>query len=510
MDVPSGHETRSMKKTILRPSWAIPMLLGLAVAALCVAAPLHLIALLVGGSILILTLKRAEVGILCIVTAIASIVFEEALPVIRFGFGSLHLTDILLLELLVLVLVGFAVSRRRRRTRTPMDLPLLLFYLAALVTAVVGLSAGTEVERVRRAGRVVTYYLLFFAVTDLVRTRRQLAFLVKGMFAIAALVAAAMVVQAAIGPAAALMPGRVEAASTFGRSSEALRILPPGQVTVYVLFVTSLCFLMLRKRDRPMVLSGSFYLALLLGVAILLTYNRTYWVSVMVSVGILLGVAQTGKRSRLLRVIGVGLVAAGLAVLIAVGSGGKLNAAVTAMSQRFASLFAGRELLESSSLEMRKIENGFALQRIREHPLLGIGLGSRYRSNLLYWSNGEDPLQGYIHNGYLWILVKTGVAGLVPLLWFWIAFLRRGLRNWRRVGDPFLQSAVLGFTLSAVGYLMMAVTIPVFMDWHSVVISAVTFGAATSILSLYGEAEPARAANAPTAAGGEGVPPHTP
>jgi hypothetical protein len=72
--------------------------------------------------------KRPEIGLLGILIATASIVFEERLPLLSAGGISLHIPDLLLLGSLGLIAVRWLFAPEFRIVRTPLDRPLLIFY----------------------------------------------------------------------------------------------------------------------------------------------------------------------------------------------------------------------------------------------------------------------------------------------------------------------------------------------------------------------------------------------
>src|SRR5205823_3183973 len=50
---------------------------------------------------------------------------------------------------------------------------------------------------------------------------------------------------------------------------------------------------------------------------------------------------------------------------------------------------------------------------------------------------------GYSHNGYLLVLFKTGVIGLVLFVTGWFLYIRRGIRAIRLPNTPPFQRAIL-------------------------------------------------------------------
>jgi O-antigen ligase len=139
---------------------------------------------------------------------------------------------------------------------------------------------------------------------------------------------------------------------------------------------------------------------------------------------------------------------------------------VTGSFARLSTLWSTNTLGESS-LQWRFIENEYALTQIISHPLLGIGLGANYRP----WDPRIDhprmgwDARGFIHNGHLWTLLKTGLLGYVSLMWLSVVFLIRGFRYWRSISNLEMRGIMLGFTLAYMGLLIAAIVNGIFRNW---------------------------------------------
>ncbi|HJZ06163.1 MAG TPA: O-antigen ligase family protein, partial [Patescibacteria group bacterium] len=107
-----------------------------------------------------------------------------------------------------------------------------------------------------------------------------------------------------------------------------------------------------------------------------------------------------------------------------------------------------------SSLRWRDFEYSYALPQIASHPLTGLGLGSSYRPFVpgKDWA-GHDRTR-FIHNGYLHIMVKSGLLAFLCFFSFSLVSLWRGFKFWRQVYDRQFQAIVLGFTLAFLGILI--------------------------------------------------------
>ena len=436
-------------------------------------SPLFVLLTIGGLFFLIFSLAKPEIGILAMVFTISSIIFEPALPLVPIPVGSLHLTDVLLISLLAMIPFKLFTDKNFRISRTPLDWPLLLFYAAAVISSCIAIIYyKLDFNIVMRQFRHITYYLIFFVVTNLIREIKHIKFLIKGLFSIATFVGIAMIIQAIVGESIRLMPGRIEKAGTLGQVYEATRILPPGQTLIYVVFITTVCTIIFI--DKPISKSSYFYILLIVGIGILLTYNRNYWVSIIFSLSIFMILISKKGKKRVLAWFMITTILMSVFSFTFFSIGGRSKEYLISVSERLSSLFEGEKMFRSETLNYRRLENEYALRQIVKHPLFGIGLANAYRPYVL--GSGDWFYHQYIHNGYLWILLKMGLIGFLPFLWFYIYFLYRGFSNWKKIEDVFLKSAVIGFTLSGAGILLAVIVNPMFMQWFSIVVIASMIG----------------------------------
>lgn len=456
------------------------VIVGILVGLIVVYVPPEIAFSIIAGILLLtVTAKRPELGVLIIVTLTSSIVFEESLPLIPIGVGSLHLSDALLLFLLASLGYRYAVGKTPSLAKSPLNLPLLLFFGVSMVSAAISvIGSGSDFQDVARVFRMVCYYLLFFVITNLVTEQARVRLLIKGLFAIALVTGAAMVVQAGLGDSVVLMPGRIENAASMGQIFGTLRILPPGQTLLFVAFISAICLLVF-MRDRPVLFSGPLLMLPILGAGILLTYNRSYWVAAIIGVLILLLITATDNKLRLVTLLAVVCISGGTIIAMYGDSGGKLGTMVDAVSHRFSSLFAGKELSRSNPIDDRRTENQYAIAQFTSHPLVGIGLGADYRPEIY----GEgDKLTYYVHNAYLWLLTDMGIIGFLCFSWLYACFIARAAMHWKRIQDDFMKAAVVGCMISGTVMLFMALFIPLFMEWFSIVVIACMMGLTESLI----------------------------
>jgi hypothetical protein len=439
-----------------------------------------LLAAVLGIAFAASTFRKPALGLLIVVLLSASIIDFESLPLIPVGVGSLTLTDVVLLSLLILLIFKRSYDFAFTPVPTPLVRPLAVLLAAGVFSAAYAiLIFQLDFNRVIQHLRGVLYFGICYLLLNILRERGQIRFLINGLYLIAAFVSLAMLAQAAVGDAYVLVAGRVESAGTFEKEFDTLRILPPGAILVFACFMTCLCSLVM-KRPYFIWLSIRFYTLLALLAAIGITYNRNYWVALAVLILLLFALLPGPGKWRLACILCVCVLAGTLAVAGYSVSQSSNGAFLNALTDRFTSLFSVDDLAKSSSLQFRFMENTYALKTMERYPILGMGLGNNYRPSVL---GPEDIHLNYIHNGYLWYLMNLGPVGFAGFLWFFFGFVIRGLRAWRRIDDLALKSTALGFALSGIGIMMISFVSPVIMEWPGVVVLAVMSGINEAIIA---------------------------
>jgi O-antigen ligase len=460
--------------------YVVLVLLGVIIGLLTLTMQLTYVVAIIGAmAIVMCSLYKPEIVIIIIVILISSIIDIEKLPLISFGLGSLHISDLLLL---VLMAVAFAKNISDKNVpvrKTILNKALVGFCLLAMFSAYNSIANfGVDMNIVIRILRPVGYYMLFYVITQLIASTEQINFLVNALFIVAVLVVIAMVIQAAAGDSIQLIPGPIEEASGLDEDFDALRIRPPGQTLIFISLIAAICFVVLRK-GKSLFLCRYFYVAIMLGVGIMLTYTRTYLVAIFLSAMLFLYFSRNEDRKRLVSLMAGSMTFIILFLILSWGAGLKIDNTINAISQRVLTLFAGENLTQSSSLNDRHSENWYAMEQIKEHPILGSGLGKVYRPELY---GSEDEIAFYVHNVYLWITLDMGVFGLAFFIWFYAGYLIRAVRNYNNPEDELQRSVAMGSMLSGISMFPMGLVIPLFMEAHSIVIVAIFMGLSETII----------------------------
>ncbi|MHB0858717.1 MAG: O-antigen ligase family protein [Anaerolineae bacterium] len=449
------------------------LLLGVATVKV---SPVLVLAALGGSLAVAFIARRPEWGLLAMLFIANGLIDSEALPLISLGPASLHLTDAIVLILLAIVVVRAVADRRFQVVSTPLDAPLAWFCAAVFLSAALAILVhDTDASFVLRRLRALTYYLLFFPVTNLIRTCRQVSVLVSGMLAMAVFAALVMFIQV-LAPSIQIIKTRAMELSTAGVTSQGvLRTFIEAERLIYVALPISLALLVLAKQgSRAMRLGATGVLAL----GVFLTYQRNYWLTTIIALSLLTLLVSAPARLKIARYALVALVVIALAVSLPVEGTRRYMAAA---ADRLVFGMQPDTLAVDSSTQMRVMETGHALRSIARNPLVGVGLGTPYRpatQSDQYYSV-EYPgmgLRWYTHNAYLWVLVDMGLLGFIPFLWFYAGAVFRGLAKWRHIASPTHRAIVLGGSLALLGQSISNVVAPNYMQSWSLATYPVLIG----------------------------------
>lgn len=467
--------------------------LGLIMGGACIFfSSLIVLGILIGIFSLFIVIKRPEVGLCGILITTSSIVFEDQLPMISIGGISLHIPDFLLLGLIAIIIIRSLVEPSFKFVRTPLDLPILLFFGAMLFSTFLAIAhSSLDLVLTRRMLRMISYYMTFFIVTNLIRQRNQLNFLINGIFVIANIVAGVMVAQFFLGHSITIIPGRVEELSTVGVAYEGVtRIIPPGLPLVLVSFISIFCILII-ERFKPIGLLFFFQFCLL-GFAVLFTFLRSYW-AILFMVFLLLGFILRGnaRQRHIMWILTIVLVAAVIAFIISIYPNSPKIEVVGASIDRLSTLFRGETFQgQDSSFTYRLIEMQYAIPQIISHLWVGLGIGAQYRPYDARLDWGDVDGRNFIHNGHLAILLNSGLFGYLSFLWLSISFLMRGFKYWQEIPNTWTRGAFLGFTLIYLVVLISAVVNSPFLQWNWTPVIGIIMGINEVIIKTLRQGEP--------------------
>jgi hypothetical protein len=413
---------------------ALAVLAGVATAT----APRLVLAALAVAVLMTLAL-RAPVAHLLVLFVFAVMVPAEIAN--RVSVGPLQPID----AILAAGLVGAAIMLTRERLagrRLIVVSGALAFLGLAFVQFLHGLHAGYGLAEVAAELRVLLGFsailLMLPIVSHEARRRRFLRALVGAGIALGLWGIAQWVLQLRFDDAEAVTDGN--------RFSTAGRVVGLYIFPVAAIFGTAVLVSGIARTAR-----GRIALALLITLnlaALALTFERTFWLALVVS-GVFL-LARAPGRERIKLVLGAPLLIFAVAASMAAVAPEELEA----VSERLASISG---YARDPAVSYRKAESRLVLEHIRAHPIAGSGLGA----SMLIGRPGttvQPRPRRYAENGYLWLVWKVGlVVALIACALVVMAIL------WNHRGQPPQERAIgLGAQAGLVTLMVSGVNFAVF------------------------------------------------
>ena len=440
---------------------------------------------LIGGMVFVLlTMRWPEFGILCFVGLLSGLIRLSWLPLLHLGPASLHISDVMLLLLLGLVFFRATTRPGFGLFGSPLMVPLFLFIGAFLLSAVNAvLIQGVNANVVLRTVRVLVLWTAFIPTLQLVRDEQALRRLLIGLLVLTGILLIGVLFPNAFEPLLSVdeRVNRTGAQTYWGLT----RLYFAGDMVLYSMVPVTVASLAISKKGNHLWRIG--LLGLLLFCAFRTAF-RSYWLTLFSGCVLLLGLLSGRERMRLLRRV-VPVIAAGVLLLVVLMAAQptRVERIAYVVTDRLGSLVQDDLLRREDSLQWRVIETRWALRRISRHPVLGIGLGNKYRPPITSehdLTSYSEWTSKYLENGYLWIAVMMGLVGLLPFLWLCAAYLLRVFRHQHQIRDDGLRAIYLGFGVAFLGMVACNVATPTFVIGTRLVFFPVAMAISEVILRI--------------------------
>ncbi|WP_176458154.1 O-antigen ligase family protein [Rhodococcus sp. WWJCD1] len=339
---------------------------------------------------------------------------------IYFAGGSLYFADLISMLGIVFVCMLHSTSSKLKGCIYVSGLMAVLFVLVGIVNGATPGAAFADVRGPLRllAGTVITYQLISLNRTKAIRLLVWLSTFIT-------IWTAAVVASIAfLGVSAFNIRTSNAAVYTTSKSIiyDTARVTPDSGLTCVVI---AGCLLSLRlvwsytPIKQPIMWWGVVGSGIFVG---LVSYTRGHFLVLLLIVVLTAAVPQSRMRNFVRMATGATILA-----LFFLLSYQLVDAVSTQYGENLLrpfSAFRGKVLdgllvenvqVDTSAL-WRVRESGLALEYFSNNWLLGSGFGARYRT----FARGEifEGVRGltYIHNGYLWILIKTGIIGSIGVV----------------------------------------------------------------------------------------------
>ena len=365
-------------------------------------------------------------------------------------------------EVLVIVALMFWVLKiidreEIRFTSTPLNLPILSFIAICVFSLI---WSNSFFVSLRELPLFLAGPLLYFIIVNNVREEKQ----------INRIIGAVIIVGAALGIYGIFQYNDIDFSfwayieegrhRIFGLSGN------PGYFAGYLIFPLSLAislFLAAKNRNRKILLLIG---VLLMGTTLIVTLSRSSYAAFGLSLifMFLLFLLARGKRFIIdnKKIFIFLLIVIILAVSLFIIPN-PLNKLGITISQIKGSISITR-LIDVFSSGRRVAIRKFTGMMIKDHPILGSGIGTFKYNDLRYqakfFEQGDNRsiypygVADKAHNEYLQLWAELGIIGLAIFLWLIIAYFNYGVRYLKREKDEQKQGIMIGMMGAVVAFLV--------------------------------------------------------
>lgn len=395
--------------------------------------------------------------IICLLTfyiiAFGNFIFKGNLFPISVNYLFIDAGMILLFLLLISEL---SLKQNKTDTRSYFGWYFSLFFLVVALAFLVGYQNSNGLQRISSEFRILSYYAVYFIARRYFKEVKWIK-----IFSLTVILAALI--------------ASFDYIYTY-YSMQYVRFVS-RQVHVFLLVIPFLISLMILDKNKIRKLA-CFVTLIPIGLAVIISQTRGTWVSIIIAILLaallsLFANIKIQRRGLSFALTGFALGAILWLSLSFIGGISKKN--VESVETRVESLTS---LQGDHSLLMRANSYWTVVQKIKQRPWLGHGLGDR----ATYRFFGQYATQTNVDSTYLTILWKMGIIGLIPFLVLYLLLLKRAFLIYRREQDVLLKIFSIGILSAFTAFLILGTISPILITSRFNFLFAVLF-AITEIVS---------------------------
>ncbi|WP_124330792.1 O-antigen ligase family protein [Desulfonema ishimotonii] len=256
-----------------------------------------------------------------------------------------------------------------------------------------------------------------------------------------------------------------------------------GELMAFSIIILITCTLLTFRRISGIGIVFPVLSSVPMAFAIIFSFRRGHWLGLIASIIFLLMRSPRQQRKKLMRYLFVTVcltVTFSCLLVNTVFLGNKTD--ISRISTRFSSIFDP----EQHSNQHHYLESVQTVKDILKNPLPGLGLGSRHSpvsEELLGWSEDEQPTD-VVHNGFIYLWMKTGLPGLLYFLWFGGKYLRQLTVYIKTYSQSRILPLVLGIGSSIGVWIVMFMTGPVPWYYHQTCLIALFSAMVITLIRL--------------------------
>lgn len=361
-------------------------------------------------------------------------------------------------EIALLLLLILAWLRPKQRTwGGPAGIALLVFLAMVGVSDLFAIQRGaTPLSEAVSWARPMFMLTIFYVVVRLFPSTEDRKTLMLGAAAIGAITGlVALAASTGGGISDALKKAAPETIRLSEGEGGLERVRLPGLSIGYGVFWYAVTQIV-AKRGSPRL--GWSLMTLGITVDILVSYNRNMWIGVTLGLLAMAAIGGTFIRSRLTG--GVMAAVAAVAVIVIFGGPATETSVVQPVVERGSTLLNPGKTSKESSLTEREQETKVAYRTVKEKPLLGVGAGASF--GMKTREPNPSSVTGYIlvpqlflHNQYLYLILISGIPGLIAFVFFLLSAIVAAVRRVPR--DPAVSACAVG-----IGMIMLSAVVAIY------------------------------------------------
>jgi len=327
---------------------------------------------------------------------------------------------------------------KAKSIKSPLLPPLIVFFAAALFSAFIAVDKGRPFAAWGSHLNLISFYALYFVVAGYLRSLKDLnkiftTFLIIGtVAAVRGIFYRLFICQRTVVHVLGIPITKIAMATSTG----------------FIIFLMILPFAILVK-DRKAKIFYAFT-ALFFGTQQVIAFVRSRWIGAIAGAVFLFFVLSPMRKKRFLKysLVILFLILVYVQICSMFPHEHLFFKFPYLVEERFATIFKpSREITALTRFsEWRAVAS-----KIKEHPVIGNGLGNQI--SYITYDRAKQPFEisSYIHNSYLFFYLNTGILGLLAVLWLLVTFVFYGLRVYRDTKEDYYKAFALGCVTAMVG-----------------------------------------------------------
>lgn len=384
--------------------------------------------------------------------------------------------------------LGFTLrTRLRGLIPDPLFLPIAIFTLYGLLSAVYGLVLGNNVEYlVGDCFQVIEFAAVYFLSAQLLRDEKTIYPFLRVLLISMMITVLIELALFALGPAAgSLLP-------SWDGSFISGSLVRTIDIDATILFAVLINLYSVASSRGQRLWIGFALIPTVANIA--LSLSRGLWLCMLITIILSLILAVRRVRKRLLTTFA--FVAVCLAVFAGtwtISSGSREDAGISLLNVLEERVYYGADQVaaglegEEGMATRRFLEMAIVGPQVLAKPWIGYGLGATYViGGFAVLDSGTNGLidHHFIHNLYLVTAFRMGLIGLGLFLCVLFRYLRQVLRSFKRLPPSVPKALVAGLVACIVGQLFLSITQPTVIDHPTCALIACAMALSFRLVSL--------------------------